>query len=114
MGKLVLSLWHGTFIFNQPPIYGWYLSATAVGLNISYSLHNVIAWIKIKPFLSQKVSRLYIGTVIIALPYWVLEIYSNFAYFNNINTLFLHTRPWEALFRCSTQCPSSRIRLQSF
>lgn len=54
---------------------------------------------KNKPFLSHRVSMIYIGTVILAQPYWVLEIYANFTYFNNINTLFLHTRPWEALFR---------------
>lgn len=54
---------------------------------------------KNRPFLSHRVSMLYIGTVILAQPYWVLEIYANFTYFNNINTLFLHTRPWEALFR---------------
>jgi len=32
-------------------------------------------------------------------PYWVLEIYSNFAFFNGINNIFETTRPYEALFR---------------
>ena len=56
---------------------------------------------KNKPFLSRKVSLFYIGTVILAQPYWVVEIYANFTYFNNINTVFLKTRPVEALFRCA-------------
>lgn len=92
-------MWHGTFIFNHAPVYGWYLSVTAIGLNMSWSLHNVVAWLKNKPFLSRKVSLIYITTVILVQPYWVLEIYANFAYFNNINDLFLRTRPYEALCR---------------
>jgi len=67
---------------------------------ISWTLHNVIAWIKNKPFLSRTTSLIYIGTVILALGYWGLEIYANFAYFNGFNTtLFLRTRPYEALCR---------------
>lgn len=54
---------------------------------------------KIKPFLSKPVSYVFIGTVILAQPYWVLEIYANFAYFHGVNDLFLKTRPWEALCR---------------
>lgn len=80
-------------------MYGWYLSVTAIFLNASWSLHNFIAWLKNKPFLSRKVSLIYIGTVILAQPYWVVEVYANFTYFNNINDLFLKTRPVEALFR---------------
>lgn len=90
---------HGTFLFAHEPVYGWYLSITAVGLNMSWSLHNVIAWMKNKPFLTYRVSMFYIGTVILAQIYWVIEIYANFAFFNNINMLFLKTRPWEPLFR---------------
>ena len=54
---------------------------------------------KNRPFLSDKVSRFYIITVILVQPYWVLEIYANFAYFNNINQIFIKTRPLEPLFR---------------
>ena len=90
---------HGTFIFAKPPTYGWYLSVSAIGLNISWSLHNVIAWMKNKPFLSARVSRFYIITVLLVQPYWVLEIYANFAFFNNFNRVFLRTRPLEPLFR---------------
>lgn len=90
---------HGTFIFPSAPAYGPYLSVTAVFLNTSWVLHNVIAWIKNKPFLSRKVSYFYIGTVILSIPYWIIEIYANVTYFNGINNLFHYTRPYEALFR---------------
>ena len=82
---------HGTFIFPHEPVYGWYLSVTAIGLNI--------AWMKNRPFLSRKVSIIYIVTVVLCWPYWGLEIYANFTYFNNINKIFLTTRPMEPLFR---------------
>lgn len=85
-------------MFN-PPIYAWWLSAAAIPLNVSWWLHNVIAWMKLRPFLSKRVSRIFIGTVILVIPYWITEIYANFAYFHNINDLFLRTRPWEALCR---------------
>ena len=72
--ELILGTFHGTFIFAHPPEYGWYLSVTAIFLNMSWSLHNVIAWIKTKPFLSRRWSMFYIGTVILAQPYWVVEV----------------------------------------
>src|SRR5258708_5023996 len=80
----------------SPPACGWYLSVTAIFLTLSWSLHTVVAWMKSKPFLSRRVSLIYISTVILAQPYWVLEIYANFAYFNDINRLFVYTRPYEA------------------
>jgi hypothetical protein len=66
---------------------------------MSWTLHNIIAWTKNKPFLSTLASRVYIVTITLAQPYWVLEIYANFAYFQNQNDLFLKTRPLEPLFR---------------
>lgn len=54
---------------------------------------------KLRPFLSKTVSRLFIGSIILVQPYWVVEIYANFTYFHNVNKVFLKTRPWEALFR---------------
>ena len=54
---------------------------------------------KLRPFLSKRVSRIFIGTVILVIPYWITEIYANFAFFHNVNDLFLRTRPWEALCR---------------
>jgi hypothetical protein len=68
---------HGTFMFVEPPIYNWYLSGTSILLNASWSLHNVIAWIKNKPFLPRWGSIFYISTVILVQPFWVLEITAN-------------------------------------
>lgn len=67
----------GTSMFAKPPVYHWYLSVTAIPLNISWSLHNVIAWMKNKPFLGRKASIIYISTVILVQPYWVVEIVAN-------------------------------------
>ncbi|EOA88545.1 uncharacterized protein SETTUDRAFT_107436 [Exserohilum turcica Et28A] len=97
--KLILGLWQGFWLFFPSPIYAWWLSIAAIFLNASWSLHNVIAWMKIKPFFSNPISYFFIGTVILAQPYWVLEIYANFAYFHGVNKLFLDTRPYEALCR---------------
>lgn len=97
--ELIFGMFQGTFIFPDPPYYGPYLSAGAVFLNTSWTMHNVIAWMKNKPFLSRRVSLIYICTVILVQPYWVIEIVANVLYFNNINALFIHTRPFEALFR---------------
>jgi len=80
-------------------VHAWWLSVAAIFLNASWSLHNIIAWMKIKPFFSKQLSYVFIGTVILAQPYWVLEIYANFAYFHGVNQLFLDTRPYEALCR---------------
>ena len=54
---------------------------------------------KLRPFLNKTGSRLFIGTVILVIPYWIVEIYANFTYFHNVNKIFLKTRPWEALCR---------------
>lgn len=80
-------------------MYGWYISVTAIFLIISWSLHNVVAWIKVKPFLGRKSSLIYIITVALSQPYWILEIYADFTYFNNISEIYLKTRVYEALFR---------------
>ncbi|KAL2821678.1 hypothetical protein BJX63DRAFT_378897 [Aspergillus granulosus] len=98
--ELILALAHGTFIFAPDPVYGWYLASSAIGLIISWSLHNVIAWMKNRPFMGRKLSLFYVGTIVLAQPYWATEIYANFAYFNNINPkVYEAIRPWEALFR---------------
>ncbi|RDH27292.1 hypothetical protein BDQ94DRAFT_163755 [Aspergillus welwitschiae] len=78
---------------------GWYLSVTAVGLTISHSLHNVIAWMKIRGFFTPWGTRLYLITLLAAQPYWVVEIYANFAFFNRGQALYTTTRPLEPLFR---------------
>lgn len=95
-----MALWHGTFIFFADPVYGWYLSSTAVFLYLSYNLHNVITWMKNKPFLPKWGSLLYIGTIILAFPYWIAEMYFNFEYNNDLGSShFRQTRPWETLAR---------------
>lgn len=56
---------------------------------------------KIKPFLSPRSSQAFLGTVLLVQPYWIVEIYATFSYFNSSNGsgLFRHTRPIEVLFR---------------
>ncbi|KAF2016470.1 hypothetical protein BU24DRAFT_433450 [Aaosphaeria arxii CBS 175.79] len=97
--KLILGIWQGFWLFFRSPVYAWWLSVSAIFLNMSWVLHNVISWLKIKPFLSKPVSLFFIGTVILSLGYWILEIYANFTYFHGINDIFVRTRPWEALCR---------------
>lgn len=63
-------------------------------------MHNIIAWMKNRPFLESWASRTYLGTVLLVQPYWILEIYANFGYFNGFNqSLFPKTRPFEAMCR---------------
>ncbi|KAK6821893.1 hypothetical protein PG987_014718 [Apiospora arundinis] len=97
--ELVLGYWQSFYIFFPDPAYGWVLSVGAIPLNISWSIHNVVAWMKLRPFLSKWQSRIFIGTIILVQPYWVVEIFANFAYFHGMNDMFLKTRPFEALFR---------------
>lgn len=59
----------------------------------------MIAWMKLRPFLNKTASRIFLGTVILTIPYWIVEITANFLYFHNIDRMFLKTRPWEALCR---------------
>lgn len=107
---------HGTWIFTTFPVYGWLLSVTAGLLFCSWSLHNVIAWMKNRPFLSRRLSAFYISTVILVQPYWIVELYSIFCYFNNIgNTeMFLKIRPWEPLFRHVPLDTKKRVKANFF
>lgn len=76
------------------------MSSASVPLIASWTLHNVVAWMKSKPFLSRKASLIYIGTVILVQPYWIVEMYANFTFFNGGDThIFTVLRPYEALFR---------------
>ncbi|KAF2706985.1 hypothetical protein K504DRAFT_47949 [Pleomassaria siparia CBS 279.74] len=98
--ELILALWHGTFIFIKDPTYGWYLSTTALLLFTSYQVHNVISWLKIRPFLPRWGSYFFIGSLIAVQPFWIAESWSNYEYFNNLgSTANLRMRPWEALVR---------------
>jgi hypothetical protein len=44
---------------------------------MSWWLHNIIAWMKMRPFLSRFWSKVFLYTVILSSPYWVLEIYAS-------------------------------------
>lgn len=97
--QLVLGVSHGTFIFASPSAYGWWLSITAVFLILSWSLHNLIAWIKVRPLIGRKTSFFFISTLALIQPYWVMEMYANFTYFNNLGDVYLKIRVFEALCR---------------
>lgn len=70
-------------------------------LYLSYNLHNIINWIKLKPFLPRWGLHLYLWSVIAVFPFWIAEIYFNFAYHNHLggHEHFRQIRPFEALFR---------------
>lgn len=59
---------------------------------------------KNRPFLQRRGNLIYIGTIILVQPYWVLELYTNFTYFNTSNNrLFVSTRPLEAVCRYASK-----------
>ncbi|KAF9741507.1 hypothetical protein PMIN03_001372 [Paraphaeosphaeria minitans] len=84
--ELVLALWHGTFTFVENPNYGWYLSSTAALLFVSYQIHNVVSWLKIRPFLPLWGSRLFIFSLLAVQPFWITKAWSNFEYFNGLGS----------------------------
>ncbi|KAK5996695.1 hypothetical protein PT974_02035 [Cladobotryum mycophilum] len=98
--ELVLAIWHGIFIFFQDPVYGWVLSSTATALYVSYMIHDLVSWFKIRPFLSPWGNKLFIFSLLLVQPYWILETWANFQYFNVLGSrLFERSRYLEALMR---------------
>ncbi|KAF2640794.1 hypothetical protein P280DRAFT_399486 [Massarina eburnea CBS 473.64] len=101
--ELVAGIWQGFWLFfpNTAPqrVDTWWLSVAAIPLNASWILHNVVSWMKIKPFLSRFWSQVFIWSVMASIPYWIIEMYANFAYFHNGPQVFKKTRPLELLFR---------------
>lgn len=90
--------------------YGWYLSSTAALLYCSWVVHNIVAWMKIRPFFIDSnsmfkpstgiwVRRIYLGTLACTVPPIILQIFNNFRFFNNINDFYTKVRPYEPLFR---------------
>ena len=76
------------------------LSGTATVLYMSYTLHNIISWIKIRPFLPGWGGRFFIISLAAVQPYWVLETWANFDYFNNLGHKFFgYSRYLEPLVR---------------
>lgn len=100
LAELILATFRGTYIFFSGSAAGYYSSTTSVLLYISYNLHNVINWIKIKPFLGTYGKWVYLGTLMAVWPYWVAESYFLFEYNNNLGSdFFVYLRPWEFLCR---------------
>ncbi|KAJ4287652.1 hypothetical protein N0V90_012355 [Kalmusia sp. IMI 367209] len=97
--KLLLGIWQGFWLFPGGRTSVWWLSVAAIPLNMSWFLHNVISWMKVKPFLSRFWSLVFLYSCILSFPYWVVEIYANFSYFNGHSNMFKKTRPLELLFR---------------
>ena len=96
--------------------YGWYLSSTAALLYSSWVIHNVVAWMKIRPFFCDPqslfkpstgrwVRNIYLSTLACSIPPIILQIFDNFRFFNNINDFYTKVRPYEPLFRYVT-CPA--------
>ena len=84
------------------------LSSTATPLYVSYTVHNVIAWLKIKPFLPRWGARIFIGTIVLVQPYWIVESWANFEYFNMLGSdVFEKTRFFEPLMRHVSTISSS-------
>jgi hypothetical protein len=90
---------HGTFCFTSFDGYGWYLSSTAALLYVSWVVHNMVAWLKIRPFLTKRASSIFIGTLCLSVPPIILQIVNNFLFFNNIKDLYVKVRPFEVLMR---------------
>lgn len=108
--QLLLAMTHGTFCFFSFEGYGWYLSSTAALLYLSYFTHNIVAWMKIKPFFSGPqasfrpsiclwVTRIYLGTLALSFPALVFQIHNNYKFFNNKSELYKGVRPYEPLMR---------------
>ncbi|KAJ9611982.1 hypothetical protein H2200_003577 [Cladophialophora chaetospira] len=104
------ALSHGTFCFFSFRGYGWYLSSTAMFLYFSWIIHNIVAWMKIKPFFTDSnsmfkvqtgrwVRRVYLGTLALTVPFICWQISNNYRFFNNINDFYVKVRPYEPLMR---------------
>ena len=118
---------HGTFCFMSFDGYGWYLSSTAALLYCSYFTHNVVAWMKIKPFFTgehpsfgprycKAVHWIYLITLAMTIPALIFEIYNNFRFFNNYSRLYqkstfirtTHERPLVVIQLCDSVLRNSK------
>jgi hypothetical protein len=99
--------------------YGWYLSSTAALLYSSWVIHNIVAWMKVRPFFCDPkslfkpstgkwVRNIYLGTLACSVPPIILQIFDNFRFFNNINDFYRKVRPYEPLFRYDDRKPAWR------
>ncbi|KAL2836412.1 hypothetical protein BJY01DRAFT_251990 [Aspergillus pseudoustus] len=108
--ELLLAMGHGTFCFFAFKGYGWYLSSTAALLYSSLFMHNVVAWLKIRPFFTGRqpsfaavtckwVKLIYLLTLAMTIPPLIFQIFNNFRFFNNQSRLYERVRPYEILMR---------------
>jgi hypothetical protein len=108
--ELLLAMSHGTFCFMSFNGYGWYLSATAALLYCSWFIHNIVAWMKVKPFImdggtlfspktGQYTRYVYMATLFCSIGPIILQIYDNFRFFNGYGDFYTRVRPYEPLFR---------------
>lgn len=106
----LMALTHGTFCFMDFKGYGWYLSSTAALLYLSYILHNVVAWMKVKPFFHGRstifkgkfvkmTTRIYTWTLWLTVPPVLFQITDNFRFFNGYGGWYTAVRPYEPLMR---------------
>lgn len=111
LAELLFAMSHGTFCFMTFDGYGWYLSSTAALYYISSWLHNLVAWLKIRPFFrgsnaifsaktSKTITWVYLITLGLSAGPLVFQISNNFRFFNDINSrLYPAVRPYETLMR---------------
>lgn len=107
----LLAMPHGTFCFMSFSGYGWYVSWTATLLFSSYIMHNVVAWLKVKPFFIGKspsyfsyrtgkmVQWIYCVSLALTVPVWIFNAYNNFEWNISTSTLYRRVRPFECLVR---------------
>ncbi|RMZ83757.1 hypothetical protein DV738_g879, partial [Chaetothyriales sp. CBS 135597] len=108
----LMAMCHGTFCFMHFKGYGWYLSGTATLLYLSWIVHNLVAWMKMKPFFIDQcgstfkpqtgiwIRNIYLSTLALTVPVNVFQIFNNFRFFNNLDSvLYTAVRPYEPLIR---------------
>ena len=92
--------------------YAWYVWSTATELFCSYILHNIVAWLKVRPLFVGKtpsfsdyrtgkmVQWIYCVSLCLTIPVWIFNVFNNFRFNNNINlSLYRKARPYEFLVR---------------
>ncbi len=80
-----------------------YTSTAAIFIYIGYTLHNWIAWIKIKPFLSPRQNKIFvISLIVVAHPFLVWNAWNVFVRFvplPNYQDNFFYSRTLETFAR---------------
>ncbi|KAI9797274.1 MAG: hypothetical protein M1833_005570 [Piccolia ochrophora] len=95
-----MAVWVCLTIFQPDPKYGWWFASAMGPLYISYTLHNVISWMKIRPFLKKRGSMIYLVTLFVVQPYWVFALYAVFVNWNGFpHNHYAIIRPWESTMR---------------